>query len=162
LDHICTDRVWDAACWVAKTDSGGDSRLVVLSNAAHPGLEITMDRAAPGEPLMLPEGATVGEAGGVFALTLQRGPAERPLASLAHLTEHGYAILPSLYPPRAVAEMKRSFDEMQQAPAMAEAVLGERVSLENIINHTPTAAKCAVHPVVMALLVRSQDIWRCL
>ena len=146
-----SDRVWDSGCWELTEDGSGESSSRVLTNTGS-GQEFRLEVDRP-SGLLRPSAGVVGSGGAALSLfELQHGPAELPLASLAHMHQHGYVVLPQIVDQASVDEMKRVFTAMQLDPEHSEAVQRDRVSLTNIINATPVAAKCAVHPVVCGLL----------
>ena len=151
-------RADDSTCWLPEVvvQDGGGLRLahadVELTVSAEP-CPSSLTAARPGEQgialrLVSPLPPGLEESADVF--TLRRGPAELPSQSLAHMRQHGYTVLPEIFHPDSIAEMKRTFDAMQEASPPEGPT--ERVGLMNIINSTPIAAQCAVHPVVLYLL----------
>ena len=155
------DRGDDAACWELEEDG---RRLVQpvsgLVLTVRPCSSSRPGSSRPGErgrcvTLLGPDGSALGSDGAGqdeegSAFTLVRGPAALPSASLGELRERGWTTLPALHPPDSVAHMKRAFDEMQTAPEVASG--GDRVSLDDIINHTPCAVHATVHPTVLWLV----------
>lgn len=145
-----SDRVWDSGCWELTEDESGESSRM-LKNAGN-GQEFRLEFDRPTGLLRLSTGVVGSDGATLSMFSLQHGPAELPLTSLAHMHEYGYVVLPQIIDQASVDEMKRVFTAMQLAPEYSEAAKRERVSLTNIINATPVAAKCAVHPVVCGLL----------
>ena len=103
----------DAACW------HWDQRRGVLTSAVDPSVVLSL--AADGT-LTKPDGGRVevpsvadegwGESGQRFGVL--RGPCELPSASLSHLREHGWVVLPELLPPAWVRDLKETFTRMQE------------------------------------------------